>query len=338
MPFTMEFGTGFETGATNGPLRSGIFSQGGAVMGTGANKHTGTYAIDCTSLSRFWKVAGLPPAGEKYLSLWAKVSSEALCSLAIQFQDAAAAVLVDLRRYGTKLDAYVGANLVANGVVDFDAASFHHIQIHVLIADGAAGVIETIIDGIPDIVYNGDTKPGASTNIEQVQLLVLNNTTGFYADDFCFGAGGWPGDIRFDPVLLSADSAPLDWTPSTPGTHWSLIDETPPVSADYVYALTDVSDRYETPGTWDDTDGMGNVVKDPIAVTVWADVRKQDGNTNDKLQISQKVGANEVVGGYETLLTSYENRWLMRVLAPDAAEWTLAKVNALIVGIDADMA
>jgi len=47
---------------------------------------------------------------------------------------------------------------------------------------------------------------------------------------------------------------------------------------------------------------------------------------------------NEVNNGGESLLTSYENRWFIRETAPDGGGWTKADVNALIVGIDADMA
>lgn len=331
MAFVMEFGTGFEMGQM--PTRAGVFTWAGATVNT-ASPHSGTYSLSAGSLSQQWRVKCPAPAAEKYISVWVRAGSDRTGAWALQLLDADNNILVELERSGTNLHAFVGASQVATGTVDWDDLSYHHVQAHVVV--GAEGRIETIIDGIPDIDYSGDTQPGAKADITYMLHNKPHNVTGGWRiDDFCFGTGGWPGDIRFDAVLLDGDDT-VAWTPSTGTDNYALLDEVPPSSTDYVSTTVDASDLY-TLAPWDDTDGSGNVVKDPIAVTLWVDARKEDGNYNDLLRLNMQDGGNTVQGGYETLLTSYEHRWFQRLLAPDDGEWTKAKIDALLVGIDAEM-
>jgi len=63
-----------------------------------------------------------------------------------------------------------------------------------------------------------------------------------------------------------------------------------------------------------------------------------DGNLDDKIQLTMGDGVDEIVGGYQSLLTSREQRWYLSEVAPDAGAWTTVDVNALILGIDSDIA
>lgn len=328
MAFVMEFGTGFEYGAV--PTRSGWFNVGAnanyTVSATGVR--TGSYALRVDGVVYHQRAT---PSNEIYLSIWAYPSSnDQACAISLHI---GATAIIELRRsYPAGLwHAYVGGSKVADGAVATASLTLQHIQLHAIVAD-SGGVIETIIDGIPDISYTGDTQPGAS---DQIDGVGMGRSYWQSYDDFCYGTGGWPGDIRFDAVLLDGDDT-VAWTPSTGTDNYALLDEVPPSSTDYVSTTVDASDLY-TLAPWDDTDGSGNVVKDPIAVTLWASARKEDGNYNDQLQLRMSDGANTVQGGYETLLTSYEHRWLLRMAAPDGGEWTKAKIDDLLVGIDADM-
>jgi len=333
MAFTMEFGTGFEMGQM--PVRAGVIDKGQYSAINAVTVHTGTYSL---SIRGDTAAQGLgfirqTPGTEFYLSVWVYPLPKSY--LLIQFR-VGATVIADLRRSDlVHWNAYVNGVEVATGSVGTSDNTWQHIQIHFKCAD--AGLFETVIDGVPDIAYSGDTKPAALDAIDRIQFGTSYSSYVPFIDDFAIGTGGWPGDIRFDPVLISGDSS-KGWSRSAGLDNYALVDEVPPSSTDYVYATSDVSDRYTTPGTWDDTDGLGNVVKDPVAVTVWADARKQSGNSDDKLQLTQGDGVNEVNNGGESLLTSYENRWFIRETAPDGGGWTKADVNALIVGIDADMA
>ncbi len=337
MAFTMEFGTGFEMGQV--PIQAGVAENVYGVTSIKSdNKHTGTYSIRIINAYNgchygFYRSTA---SNEVYMSFWINYMQHASLAPVIRFmvdETIIGYLRWDLDSYW---DAYVNDVKVADGTVAVSPSTWVHIQIHYKCAD--VGVFETIIDGVPDITYNGDTKPSDSDLISSVRFAgTALSVDGYYLDDVAIGTGGWPGDIRFDAVLVDSDES-VAWSRSAGTDNYALVDERPPSSIDYVYAQADVSDRYGTPGTWDDTDGLGNVVKTPVAVIAWADARKQSGNSDDKLQLTQGDGVNEADGGYESLLTSYENRYFIRETAPDGGAWTKAKVNALVVGIDADMA
>jgi hypothetical protein len=344
MAFTMEFGTGFEMGR--------VVTRAGTVVASNSDhviplvsstiKHTGGYAFRVqTKQFRKAHVMFYRPeaSNDIYVSVWGYYDEYASKYPFICFM-VDGAKIAELRwDLGNYWDAYVNDVKVADGTVAVPLNTWQHIQIH--FTCGASGVFETIIEGQEDISYSGNTQPGASDQVEAVGLggdAVGTGGYDFYCDDFCFGTGGWPGDVRFDPLYVDGDVAgECDWEPSAGSDHYALVDEVPPSSTDYIYARSDLGERLETPGTWDDTDGLGNVVKNPFAVVVWADVRKQDGNQDDRLSLVQSDGSNEVAQAAESLLTSYENRWYIREAAPDGGEWTTAKVNTLVIGLEADV-
>jgi hypothetical protein len=338
MAFTMEFGTGWEVGA--------MLVKAGTITYTNPAdnyqrlattvRHTGAYAWLLDPIVHTHdasiRVTRPAPSNEIYISLWTRIDST---DGRVIVQNGGSTLCM-LQWVPTFWRLYVGSTQVAVGTVAVSAGTWQHLQAHFVI--GEAGLVETIVDGIPDITYSGNTQPGATDQITDVRLSSPSKYAKYYLDDFCFGTGGWPGDIRFDPVLVNGDVPEhCAWSPSAGADHYALVDERPPSSADYVYARADLGDRYTTPGTWDDTDGLGNVVKDPLAVVVWASARKQDGNQDDKLSLVQSDGSNEVAQAAGSLLTSYENRWYIRELAPDGGEWTTAKVNTLVIGLEADV-
>lgn len=326
MAFVMDFGTGFEMGFK--PTRAGVMETTGLTVQTD-DKHTGSYSLGSIyNNQRFWAPLATDRS-DVYASVWIKPNAADIPK--IYFFYDLTVTPVYLQYNGTYWDAYVKAVKVAEGTVATTHSAWQHVQVHVVI-DDSVGVIETVVDGVPDISYAGDTQPGAE---ETIAYVVVHQYSKTRSDDIAVGYGGWPGDIRFDAVLLDGDDT-VAWTPSTGTDNYALLDEVPPSSTDYVSTTADASDLY-TLAAWDDTDGSGNVVKDPIAVTLWVDARKEDGNYNDLLRLNMQDGVNTVTGDYETLLTSYEHRWLLRMAAPDGGEWTKAKIDALLVGIDADM-
>jgi hypothetical protein len=336
MAFTMEFGTGFEMGQI--PVRAGWFLLL-APAPTAAAAHTGTYGLVLRGdHGGYFTVIREVPAASLDLSLWGIpcYNEQPNCCVYTKI-GATNAVNFRYNLVSKCWDVYLGDVLLASGAVATTETAYQHLQARILLDE--AGYVQTMVDGIPDIVYSGDTRVGTNL-IDRLHLAAPGG--GFFAscafDDLAIGTGGWPGDIRFDPIYVTGDvEGECDWSPSAGSDHYALVDERPPSSTDYVYARSDLGERLETPGTWDDTDGLGNIVKDPLAVIVWADVRKQDGNQDDKLSLVQSDGTNEVAQAAESLLTSYENRWYIRELAPDGGGWTTAKVNTLVIGLEADV-
>lgn len=228
-------------------------------------------------------------------------------------------------------DLYVGAASVASGTVATTATAWQHLELRADI--GASGTFATRIDGVDDIDYSGSLIPTASDEIERVGLVALGDYASW--DDFVFGEGGWPGDLRIDPLAVTADSGTPEWTPSTGSDNYACVDDVPP-SADYVYTDVDARDLY-TLADWDDTDGGGNVIKDPIAVTTWVQTRKEDGTRDDTVRFLQSDGATEVQSAYTSLLTSYQNLHHLRVVQPGGGAWDKAAIDSLLVGIEADI-
>ena len=343
MAFTFEFGTGFEYGQV--PIHASRLENGVDVGYSSlqaiqtVTPHTGVYAMtiwsNASGIPCEWRFVRTVAGSEIYVGVWFRQGAFVSAETARIRIYVGANVICDIRRprNGTMFDAYVGAGLVASGTVGTIPADWHHIQLHVL-SHAVNGIIETRIDGVPDITYNGAVGGG---DITKVAFMNSSNTSTIDIDDLSIGTGDWPGDIRYELLPVNSDVS-VAWTRSAGAVNWDLVDERPASTVDYVYASTDVSDRYGTPGTWDETDGLGTIVKDPIAVVAWANLHKVDGNLDDKIQLTMGDGVDEIVGGYQSLLTSREQRWYLSEVAPDAGAWTTVDVNALILGIDSDIA
>ena len=329
MAFVPEFACGFEMGVL--PLQAGKFSRGTAVGTAGVTsnyRHTGAYCLNLNN--QWWAVVRETPGNAVDLSVWWQPRTAANATGRIEFL-AGGSVKLDVRWVsGGFWAAYLnGTTLLATGTVATAVNTHQHIQVRATIA--AAGTVQTTIDGIPDIDYSGVLGAG---DIDTVR--VRSSGAGLhYIDDLVFGTGGWPGDLRIDPLYASADTVTAEWLPVTPGDHYAMVEDAPP-SADYVYTDADGRELYELTD-WDDTDGAGTVVKDPLAVTLWAQVRKEDASLDDQFRLLQSDGANEVDSGYTSILASYEFYHLFRTATPTGGTWDKAAVDALRVGVEADL-
>jgi hypothetical protein len=325
MAFVPEFACGFEMGMM--PVEAGRFEDSGSTATVSTSSpHTGLYklvvATNPISVIR-------ASAGDALdLSLWTSPNESYQMDITLEMADGGK---VQLRRNHTTecWDLYVNNVLAASGSVATPGDAWQHIQIRATIA--ASGSYATKIDGQPDIGFSGDTLPVADDQITKVSLSGRSSSW----DDMVFGTGGWPNDLRIDPLYVTADTTDADWTPSTGTDHYACVDDVPP-SADYVYTDVDGRDIY-TLADWDDTDGGGNVIKEPVAVVTWVQVRKEDGSRDDKVRFLQASGASEVQSDYTSLLTSYQNLHHLRVEQPGGGAWDKAGVDALLVGIEADM-
>ena len=293
--------------------------------------HTGTYCgrVQYRGYIR-WAVSG----SEIYVGMWLNPSS---ANSGFWEADAAAieaeladGKIVDIRwNIATHaFDAYVDNVLVASGGVQVDDAWF---LIEIRFEIGAAGNIETRIDGVGDISYAGDTQPDVSATIVYINLV---GTPGFtvsyiYVDDVSIGTGGWPGDRRYVLLRPNADDT-AQWTPSVGADNYAMVDEVPPSDTDYVESDTDgQQDKYDMTD-WDGTE------KTPVAVVTWARAKKSEG-LDHRLKLILDDGIAEDVGPAEILLTDYT--YISRVddTAPSGAIWSDPLVDALIAGIESQI-
>jgi len=330
MAFIPEFACGWEMGYV--PKRPGKFVVDSANVNCVTGGHTGTYCLELNNFFRspYFYVIRDTPSAQVDVAVWARHIFDD--------GDARIHVLVDGStrvelRYnaGRHWDAYVSGSPVATGGVILVNNTWQHIQLRVTIA--AEGSVQTRINGMADIDYSGNTGAGS---INQVGMMI--NSTGpeassLYCDDFVFGEGGWPGDLRIDPLIINADTATKEWTPSTGSDNYAVVDERPASTSDYVSTTADARDLYEL-AAWDDDGGS----KTPIGLTVWAYALKMDASFDDKLRLLQSDGANEAQSGYLSFLTPADCHFFFRVTDPAGGSWSKADLDDLKIGIEADMA
>ena len=293
--------------------------------------HSGTYVLHLDSgynaqygWARF-PVAGTP--SELYVGVWVRPDGNYYGEIGFYVTSGH---YVGLRHDGTYWDAYVDGSKVADGTCAHAGASWHLVELHVIVGD--SGTIESRVDGVVDITYSGDTKPGATTAISYVRLYQyvtgLGNDADSYWDDFTMGTGGWPGDIRYASALVpNADTAQKDWTPSTGVDNYAMVDEKPPSDADYVSAgSVNFKDLY-TLSNW-----SAGANEEPRFIVDWVRAKK-DVADSCFMEYIVKSGSTESSSGSFALTTDFV--YYGRVLDNDpdtAAEWTANAINALDVG------
>jgi len=235
--------------------------------------------------------------------------------------------LISLRWDNPYWNAHVDGVKVASGAIGTSAATWQHIQVHAVIGD--SGSIQTRIDGVSDISYNGDTKPGAATQVAKIRFYGLGGG-GSYVDEAVWGTGGWPGDCGVDFLPVNSDIS-AEMTPSTGSDNYACVDERPPSDDDYVSTTSDATDVYGVEN-WDDA------YKQPMMVTGVVRVKKADAGSDDKITLGFGDGVNTADGSAQTVLTSYEYRWHSSTTAPDGGAWSDTDVDNLQLRVIADIA
>jgi len=206
------------------------------------------------------------------------------------------------------------------------------LEVHVKI-DDAAGTVALKYEGTTDASVSGDTKPGADTTVDTLYFsrggasyvtlylddMALNDTAGAVDNSWC-------GDGKIIIVVPNADTATLQLTPSTAGTHWNLVDEVPANTTDYVEGSTvDEEDLY-------DLTACGLV--DVVIKRIWAESRSIDtiASGGTIALVTKAAGGTDVAGADVSLLTSYTVKVMSaeQLVNPvDSAAWEPADIDAL---------
>ena len=329
MAYTPVWGTGFEVGSTELVVASDVT---GAVTADSGTKHTGAYSLKLygnTTPDAVFGIALSEAQTELYISAWLNASNDTdeLSRFEVFTSDGYA---VGIRNDTAYWDAYVNGVKVADGAVSAAGGGWHLVELYVSIGD--AGAIQSKIDGVADLTYSGDTKPGTGTTIVSVvfrQTGSVSHNPNFYIDDLTIATGGWIGDVRYDAVLVpTADTAQKEWTPSSGSYNYALVDEVPPSDDDYVSAgSTGYKDLYGL-GNWTPAESTYQVE----FLVDW--IRAKKGTAADQ-QIRSVVlsGTTESSGGSIALSTVY--RYYQRLLTTDpdtSAVWDTTGIDALQVG------
>lgn len=332
MAFTRQFGTGFECGSREINGASNMTHANMGVLTT--SPRTGTYiwrvyGVSGGSYYTRWPVTGSPT--KLMISAWVKPYSSPAggAYLGVTLSDG---VKIGIKYDGLAWDAYVNGSKVADGsVAVWDPYRWCHVQLYVYSND--SGKVYTKIDGIADISYSGDTAPASATDINYVYMWAdnLSATYEWHVDDFTFGPADsesdWPGDIRYDVLLPTGDTATQQWDMSTGVSAYALIDEVPPSDTDNIYTGTTLEQSLHSLGDWT---GTG---KTPQWVNIWVRAKKDAADSSD-LKIVDSDGVNTRVGSAVGLTTSYAYYLKVITTNPDASALSDSGIDGLNVGVE----
>lgn len=334
MAFSMDFGTGFEMGGSTIEEIADTYNGDDKIDVT-TDEHTGTYALEWWGHNGLalmqWNTSGSPT--DVYVGLWIKYThDDAVNNIMIRAETDGTdlSLRADVATGGLYYDTYVGGSKVADGTIHLpDYVVYHHVQIRFHLAD--SGHIETRVEGLDDISYSGDTKQGGATEITAIVLdWASGNLYKAYIDDFAFGTGGWPGDIRFDALVPDGDDS-VTWTGSDGNQvdNYALIDEVGPSDADYVRSTADAEqDKYDL-ADWDGTD------KTPTTVILWARVKKDEAAAH-LLKLILDDGTENVSAGHN-LLTSFGYVHRLDETPPSGGAWDESTIDDLKVGVESEI-
>lgn len=187
---------------------------------------------------------------------------------------------------------------------------------------------------------NVNTAQSGNAFASQLRLgnIVVTSNAAMGTQDYddvyvCDGTGSAPhntflGDCRVDTLLPNAEGATQQWTPSTPGTHYTLVDEAAPNLTDYVSSFTPT--QRELFGMQDLSVVTGTI----YGVQLGLAVQKSDAGGRNITSVIRS-GASEALGATAGVGTSQLYILQMQMTDPaTSAAWTEAGVNAAQCGAE----
>lgn len=216
-------------------------------------KRTGGYSVSVRSVvahfNNFVSMQLSASLSELYLQFGCYYTLlPSMASRIIRWKSAGGTVLggLVLNHTTRQLEIYLGnfaGSPVATSSIALTTNTMHLIELRIKIAD-SGGIITLRVDLNEEAEFTGDTQPGADTAITAIDFgNFYNSATSFtYFDDIIVhdttGArnNSWPDGAKVYYMVPTGDGSPVDWTPSTPGAHWSLVKEIPPSAVDNLQA------------------------------------------------------------------------------------------------------
>jgi hypothetical protein len=215
--------------------------------------------------------------------------------------------------------------------------TYYYLEWRLLVGNAGIGQSEVRVNGVSWLALTGvDTQGTVNATATVLKCGTVQSSAGSLDIDdlyICDGTGSAPhntflGDCRVDALLPNADVTPQQWTPSTPGTHYTLVGETVPNTTDYVSSSTPT--HRELFGMQDLAALTGTIYGVQCALAAL----KSDAGTRS-LKPLLLSGASEVLGTPTVLSTSQTYTVHMQVTDPaTGALWSESAVNAMQCGAE----
>lgn len=321
MAYTPLFGTGFELGTLG--IGTGIISSKYGTASISGTGHTGNYAVKMGT----W-------GGESYFQFNVASGHDTIdfgvwlkgCygRTGFRIEIGLDSGYLRLHFNSTYYRLYHSDNgYIASGSVQLNSG-WYNLQARIVI--GAAGSVDVKIDGILDIAFSGDVQPGTATEVTYIRYYVVTYDS-LYVDDFTYGTGGWPGDLRFDIMVPNGDTATEEFALSEGADSYALLDTVPANDAKYLSSAVNGQQTIVDVTDWDSAN------KIPQFAVAWARAKK-DTATAQQIKLINSDGVDERIGSAEDLLTTWTFVYKLMLTAPDGGAWEDADADALQLGAE----
>ncbi len=288
----------------------------------------GSYAGQVSSTNAFLEKT-ISTAAEYYSAFLFKITFTLGGNYSICQLKSGATILIDIKRnYSSgKIEAYRGSTLIATGTAVINLNQVYHLQVRANIHD-TTGIVQVKVDGVLDLDFSGDTKPGTETTINAFQIgqTAVNPMT-IQFDNVVIDGAAWPGKTNIQAIRPSGAGNSTQWTPSV-GANWECVDEVPASDADNV--VTNANDQV-------DFYAAGNLVgtvDSVVCVQVQARAVKEGVATPQNLALGVRTGATDYYSSDKIIPTAAKSLFNLWTQNPNtSAAWTKTEVDGVEIGI-----
>jgi hypothetical protein len=305
---------------------------GSVIVDAAPDGMSGSYAMKIPNATLQYADKMLPLAmSEIYLKFrfrWGNpVAADVLRSI-IGFRSGTT-LLADYRMGGASgpTAAYAGSTLIGSGL-NLTVATTYLIEIYFKLAD-SGGRFVVKVNGVTEIDFTGDTKPGADTTFDRVQFGPSASTyvVNQWFDDVVFDDAAWPGNTKIAAIRPSGAGNSAQWTPSA-GANWECVDEVPASDTDYVETnVVDKVDLYDAGSLPAAADAI-------VCVQVQARVLKEGAATPQNLALGLRTVGTDYFSPDKVAPTAYKSLSHLWENNPNTSvPFTVSEVNALEIGM-----
>ena len=235
MSRVLEFSDGAERGDTSWwTVATGAFgaSQTNVIHGTYS------YAVPASTYA-YKSIAGL---SELYFRCYVYIASPATGSFPIYFVEAVTDTIMLTLSYAADTARW---NITGGATGNTGNSSqlqdvWKCLEVYFKISD-TVGVVTVRLDGVEKFTFSGDTKTGAITTVNKIQIG-LTNTMGAFIDDFAIDTADWCGLGYYISLTPNAAGDVTQWTP-TGGANYANV-SIPANDATYNTGTTGQTDNY----------------------------------------------------------------------------------------------
>jgi hypothetical protein len=220
--------------------------------------------------------------------------------------------------------------------------NWYHILTRVVLSS-TAGSVDIRLNDVPVLSFSGVTS-SLTSNVAKVTISGKGGFNNGWYDDFYVNDGvdatatqgaannTYLGDLKVQSLYPTGVGDTTGWTPNTAVANWTTVDETPPNTTDFNFAVatsTGTRDLYNL------TDLVGTIAA-VLAIRVGLYAQKSDAGAGLIKPVIKETGGTITSQASQGLNTTYAAIWgdPLYVKPSNGAAWTATDVNALQAGVE----